>query len=347
VQSAAVPMAVQMTAISKRFGSLLAVDDVTLAVAPGSVTAVLGPSGSGKSTLLRLVAGFEVPDAGAVEIGGRPVAGRGTWVEPEARRVGMLFQHGALFPHLTALGNAEFGATSRGRGAECLDLVGLAARGGAYPHELSGGERQRVALARALAADPQVMLLDEPFTALDPGLRERVRAEVMGILRRAGTTALLVTHDQDEALSTAGTVALLRDGRLEQVGAPQELYERPANRWAAEFLGDANLVPARARGGVAASDLGELRVPGAPDGAVVAVVRPEAIALGGGDVEGIVVDRTFFGHDQLVRLSLPGGLLVRCRTLGGAGPSPGERVTMRVTEAVSALPGEDVPRRST
>jgi iron(III) transport system ATP-binding protein len=345
VQSGAVPVSVQISGVAKRFGSLVAVDDVTLTVQPGSVTAVLGPSGSGKSTLLRVVAGFEVPDAGSVEIGGQPVTGPETWVEPEARRVGMLFQHGALFPHLTAARNAEFGATRRGRGAECLDLVGLADRGRAYPHELSGGERQRVALARALAADPQVMLLDEPFTALDPGLRERVRADVMAILRRAGTTALLVTHDQDEALSTADTVALLREGRLEQIGAPQDLYDRPATRWAAEFLGDANLVPARVSDGVGASDLGPLRVPGAPDGSVVAVVRPEAIALGGGDVEGVVVDRTFFGHDQLVRLTLPSGLLVRCRTLGGDAPPPGRRVTMRVVEAVSTLPGEPDPER--
>ena len=169
-------------------------------------------------------------------------------MEPEARRIGMVFQQGALFPHLTVAGNVGFGARRAEPVGECLELVGLADRAGAFPHELSGGERQRVALARALAADPEVVLLDEPFSALDSGLRERLREEVAAILRAAGTSTLLVTHDQSEALSLADTVAVLRDGRLEQVGTPEEVYERPQSQWVASFLGDADVLPGTASG---------------------------------------------------------------------------------------------------
>src|SRR5689334_5008949 len=208
--------AIEATGLVRAFGGRRAVDAVDLRLEPGGFLAVLGPSGSGKTTLLRLVAGFERPDAGTVRIGGRPVAGPDTWVEPEARRIGMVFQQGALFPHLTVEGNVAFGATGAARVRECLELIGLPDRAGALPHELSGGERRRVGLARALAADPEVVLLDEPFSALDAGLRGRLREEVAAILRAAGTSTLLVTHDQSEALSLADTVAVLRDGRLEQ-----------------------------------------------------------------------------------------------------------------------------------
>ncbi|HWT21976.1 MAG TPA: ATP-binding cassette domain-containing protein, partial [Solirubrobacteraceae bacterium] len=199
------PPAIEVFELAKAYGDVGAVDGASLRVERGTLVALLGPSGSGKSTLLRLIAGFERPDAGIVHVGGREVAGPRTWVEPEQRHVGMVFQHGALFPHLTVGANAAFGASRRERATECLELVGLAGRSGAYPHELSGGERQRIALARALAADPDVVLLDEPFAALDAGLREALREEVTGILRADGTSALLVTHDQAEALSLAGT----------------------------------------------------------------------------------------------------------------------------------------------
>src|SRR4051812_36685143 len=208
--------AIEVEGLDKAFGAVGAVDGAFLRVDRGALVALLGPSGSGKSTLLRLIAGFERPDAGNVLIAGREVAGPDTWVEPEERHVGMVFQHGALFPHLTIGANAAFGASGRARAAECLELVGLSDRAGAYPHELSGGERQRVALARPLAADPEVVLLDEPFASLDAGLRERLREDVATILRAAGTSALLVTHDQAEALSLAETVAVLREGRVEQ-----------------------------------------------------------------------------------------------------------------------------------
>ena len=192
----------------------------------------------------------------------------------------MVFQQGALFPHLTVAGNVGFGATGPSRVAECLELVGLADRASGYPHELSGGERQRVALARALAADPEVVLLDEPFSALDAGLRERLREEVAAILRAAGTSTLLVTHDQSEALSLADTVAVLREGRVEQVGTPEDVYERPRSRWVANFLGEADVLPGTARGGVAECELGRFAVGAELSGAVELVIRPESVAIG-------------------------------------------------------------------
>ncbi len=272
--------AVEATGLVRAFGDRRAVNGVDLRLERGGFLAVLGPSGSGKTTLLRMIAGFEPPDAGAVAIGGRQVSGGGCWVEPEARRIGMVFQQGALFPHLSVAGNVGFGAAREGRVGECLELVGLADRAGDYPHELSGGERQRVALARALAADPEVVLLDEPFSALDAGLRERLREEVAAILRAAGTSTLLVTHDQSEALSLADTVAVLRDGRVEQVGTPEEVYERPRSHWVAAFLGDADVLPGSARDGVAECELGRFAVGPELSGAVALVIRPESVAIG-------------------------------------------------------------------
>src|SRR5829696_8843213 len=272
--------AVEATGLVRDFGARRAVDGVDLRLEHGGFLAVLGPSGSGKTTLLRMIAGFERPDSGSVRIGGRVVAGRDVWVEPEARRIGMVFQQGALFPHLSVGGNVGFGATRRERAAECLDLVGLADRASDFPHELSGGERQRVALARALAADPEVVLLDEPFSALDAGLRERLREEVAAILRAAGTSALLVTHDQSEALSLADTVAVLNAGRLEQVGTPEEVYERPRTHWVAGFLGDVDVLPGTAADGVVQCPLGRFPAGSEIDGAVEIVIRPESVGVG-------------------------------------------------------------------
>src|SRR5215213_114553 len=301
--------AVEATGLVRDFGARRAVDGVDLRLEHGGFLAVLGPSGSGKTTLLRMIAGFERPDSGSVRIGGRVVAGRDVWVEPEARRIGMVFQQGALFPHLSVGGNVGFGATRRERAAECLDLVGLADRAGGYAHELSGGERQRVALARALAADPEVVLLDEPFSALDAGLRERLREEVAAILREAGTSTLLVTHDQSEALSLADTVAVMRDGRVQQVGSPQEVYERPGSRWVAEFLGDVDVLPGTVEAGVVQCALGRFPAGSEPEGAVEIVIRPESVGVGyrpahGKGADAVVRQRTFYGHDQLLHLEL-------------------------------------------
>ncbi len=333
--------AIEATGLSRAFGAVPAVSGASLRVEQGQIVALLGPSGSGKTTLLRLIAGFERPDAGTVTIAGREVTGPGTWVEPELRRIGMVFQQGALFPHLDVAGNVGFGA-ARERARESLELVGLTARAGHYPHELSGGERQRVALARALAADPDVILLDEPFAALDAGLRESLRAEVVAILRAAGASALLITHDQAEALSLADTVAVLRDGRIEQLGSPEEVYERPVSRWVAEFLGEADALPGTAQAGVVRCELGQFPAGPARDGAVEVLIRPESVAIGHGPpvrdaTEALVLERTFYGHDQLVHLQLPSGLRVRSRRLGFPAWHPGDRVRVWVDGPVNAI----------
>jgi iron(III) transport system ATP-binding protein len=335
--------AIIATSVEKAFGATRAVDGATVQVERGELVALLGPSGSGKTTLLRVIAGFERPDAGAVAIAGRTVVGDGAWVEPDRRRVGMVFQHGALFPHLTVGANVAFGASRRERVGDCLELVGLSPRASSYPHELSGGERQRVALARALAPDPEVVLLDEPFASLDAGLRESLRDEVAAILRRAGTSALLVTHDQAEALSLADTVAVMRAGRIEQAGTPEEIYGRPGSRWLAEFLGEADVLPGTAGGGLIQCELGRFGAAADLSGPVDVVIRPESVAIGmssagAPDAEAVVVDRTFYGHDQVVELALPSGLRLRSRRLGFPAWHPGDRVRVWVEGPVTAVP---------
>jgi iron(III) transport system ATP-binding protein len=335
------PPAIDAVDLVKRFGRTAAVDGADLRVEAGELVALLGPSGSGKTTLLRLVAGFEVPDAGRVAIGGRPVAGDGVWAEPDRRRIGMVFQDGALFPHLTVADNLAFGRPRAGRVGECLELVGLAARGSAYPHELSGGERQRIALARALAADPAVVLLDEPFTALDEALRTELREEVAQILRAAGASALLVTHSQQEALSLADVVAVMRDGRVVQVGPPEEVYGAPADRWVAEFLGDADVVTGQADGGTADTELGRFPAHGL-HGPVEIVLRPERVALVPDMTDAVgaaarVVRRSYFGHDQLVQVELASGTRLRARTEGSLPWRPGDAVRVQVRGPVVVL----------
>jgi iron(III) transport system ATP-binding protein len=342
------PFAIRAIDIRKAFGSSRAVAGATLRVKQGELVALLGPSGSGKTTLLRVVAGFEVPDTGTVWIGGRHVAGEGVWEEPDRRRIGMVFQDGALFPHLTIAGNLAFAGPRPGRAQECLELVGLVSRAASYPHELSGGERQRIALARALAADPEVVLLDEPFAALDEGLRVSLREEVAAILRTAGASALLVTHNQQEALSLADVVAVMRDGRIEQVGPPEEVYGRPATRWVAEFLGDADVVPGTAAEGVADCELGRFPADRALHGTVEIIVRPEGVAIGpdgtdaaaggaGRAAEARIVGRSYFGHDQLVQVELASGLRLRSRLPGSTAWRPGDLVRVRVVGTVTVL----------
>lgn len=341
--------AIQASAVTVSYGELEAVVDADLSVAPGELMALLGPSGSGKTTLLRAIAGFERPDAGTIRIAGREVVGPRAWVEPEHRRVGMVFQHGALFPHLTALANVGFGASNIRRAEELLALVGLSGRAGAYPHELSGGERQRVALARALGPQPAVVLLDEPFASLDPTLRESLRGEVARILREAGATALLVTHDQEEALSVADRVAVMRAGRIEQHGAADEVYLRPNSRWVAEFVGDADLLPGTAAGGLVDCELGRLESLPGLDGAVEVVIRPEHVALepaaaghgngnGNGAVDAVVLEQRSYGHDHVTAVRLPSGRVVRSRRLGFASWPEGTSVRIAVKAPVGVLP---------
>ena len=290
---------VTVDGLGKTFGAQVVLAGLDLEVPAGSLTAILGPSGSGKTTLLRLLAGFERADSGTIGIGGVPVDGPGAYLPPERRRIGYVPQEGSLFPHLTVAGNVGFGlSTGQRRGGKVdalLETVGLGGFGRRYPHQLSGGQQQRVALARALAIEPAVVLLDEPFASLDAHLRASVRADVQEIFRAAGTTAVLVTHDQDEALSTADYVAVLRGGQIAQCAAPQDLYIRPADPQLAAFIGDANLlegeVVANGAGGSGGSEhevvrcvLGELALDtaagrGLRPGPVTVLVRPEQLEV--------------------------------------------------------------------
>ncbi len=294
-----------------------------LRVEQGSLVAVLGPSGCGKTTLLRLVAGFDRPDAGSIELNGEVVSGEGVHVHPERRRIGVVPQEGAVFPHLTVAGNVGFGLARSRRTStveQMLELVGLAGLGSRMPHELSGGQLQRVALARALAPGPALVLLDEPFAALDTALRASVRAQVRNAIAAVGATAVLVTHDQEEALSVADEVAILQHGRVAQQGPPMSVYSHPASTDVAGFLGDAMLLAASCDGVHTQSALGSVRVPPSPHGTGHLVVRPEQVVVlprGGAGVPGEVVMTQFFGHDALVTVALGDGTtLVRSRVLG-------------------------------
>ncbi|MPY46410.1 ABC transporter ATP-binding protein, partial [Streptomyces phyllanthi] len=287
-----------------------------LTVPSGSLAAVLGPSGCGKTTLLRIIAGFLRAESGTVSLGGRTIVGPDAHVPPERRRIGIVPQEGALFPHVSVARNVAFGLKGADRGArrerteEMLGLVGLAGYGDRMPHELSGGQQQRVALARALAPSPQLVLLDEPFNALDSALRAGVRADVRSALRSTGATAVLVTHDQQEALSTADLVAVVRDGGVAQCATPQDLYGRPADPWVAGFVGDAVLLPGTVGAdGTARTALGTVSLSAPPPDARTGtvVLRPEQLRLTTpeteGAVRGTVTDLCYFGHDAMVTVT--------------------------------------------
>ena len=334
--------------VSKSFGTTPVLRGVDLTVPQGALAAVLGPSGCGKTTLLRIVAGFDTADAGEVVIDGQVVFGPGSNVPPERRRVGMVPQEGALFPHLSVAGNVGFGLP-RGRRStrvdEMLELVGLGGYGTRMPAELSGGQQQRVALARALAPGPALVLLDEPFSALDTGLRAALREDVRVALRVTGATAVLVTHDQQEALSTADVVAVLQGGAIAQAGSPADLYRAPRDLDVATFVGAAVVLDAVLRGGDAADcALGTLPVHAAdraPGARGTVVLRPEQLLLGPPDrgvlarVEGVV----FYGHDSLVRLALAdGSALVTARTMDGHHLHINDEVGLTVSSPVSFFP---------
>jgi len=325
---------IRLDRASKRFGDVKAVDRATLCVDRGEVVALLGPSGCGKTTLLRLVAGFERPDEGTVEVAGRLAAGPGTWSPPEARRVGMVFQDYALFPHLTVAENVGFGVPRRARRQrvpELLAIVGLDGLGRRYPHELSGGQQQRVALARALAPAPELVLLDEPWSNVDPSLRESLRAEVTEVIRPLGVTVVLVTHDREEAFSLADRIALMRDGTIVQEGTAEELYFAPATRWAAEFVGAANILSGEVVGGRIVTPIGVFSANGASakDEARV-LVRPELLELEPDSTgEAQVVAREFRGHDVFYRVLMGQLELVSQRPSTEVVPL-GSRVSIRV-----------------
>jgi iron(III) transport system ATP-binding protein len=339
--------------LHKSFGTHPVLAGLDLTVPAGSLTAILGPSGSGKTTLLRLLAGFDRPDRGTVKIGERVVDGEGAHVHPEHRRIGYVPQEGGLFPHLTVAANVGFGlsrAARRQRVGDLLELVGLADLARRYPHQLSGGQQQRVALARALAVEPEVVLLDEPFASLDAHMRASVREEVQRILRASATTTLLVTHDQDEALSLADLVAVLRDGRIAQHATPQDLYARPVDDELARFVGDANLMAGVLQGTLVDTPLGRLPAlwrgePLPTPCPVTVLVRPEQIDLrpsdDGDGLGGRVVRSGYHGHDAVLHVQVgqeetEQPLLVR--TLGDARLSLGSTVKLGARGPVLVWP---------
>ena len=349
------PPALRVRELEKRYGAVEVLRGLDLDVQRGEFLALLGPSGCGKTTALRLIAGFERPDAGTIEIGRDVVctagAGGNRWVPPEGRRVGMVFQDYALFPHLNVAKNVAFGLPRHGtdrdaRVDSALATVGLAGLGGRTPDQLSGGQQQRVALARALAPGPEVILLDEPFSNLDADLRAAVREEVRQILREAGATAVLVTHDQEEALSIADRVAIMLGGRIVQVSPPEELYHRPATRAIADFIGDVQFLPGTAAGRRATTVLGEIPLHTALEGPVAVMLRPEMLRLtpaGEAEPDAVVatiVSRAFFGHDQLLTLRLDSGHTLKARLGAYGGFRPGDRVSVSVRGGALAYPHE-------
>ncbi|MGO8081761.1 ABC transporter ATP-binding protein [Rhizobium leguminosarum] len=328
--------------ISKRYGPVQALKDISLDVAAGSRTAVVGPSGSGKTTLLRIIAGFEQPDVGRVTLDGEVLADGPATVPAHKRGIGIVSQDGALFPHLSVAENIGFSFERRAadrekRVLELLDMVeldrGMLAR---RPHQLSGGQQQRVALARALGRKPRLMLLDEPFSALDTGLRENMRKAVARVLQAAGITTILVTHDQEEALTFADQVAVLREGRLIQAGSPQSLYLHPRDRETALFLGDAVLLPAIIRNGLADCALGRVAVEGSRQGKAEIMLRPEQIRVVADESDrnygGRVVEVEFGGAVCTVAVSLDGVALppILVKTSSVALPARGDLVRLDI-----------------
>ncbi|NES22118.1 MAG: ABC transporter ATP-binding protein [Symploca sp. SIO3E6] len=347
------PAILHLEGITKQYeqANTLAVANVSLTLRQGDLLGLVGPSGCGKTTLLRIVAGFERPQSGMVELAGRPVAGPGYWVPPEQRDTGMVFQDYALFPHLNVLDNVAFGLKNRqGRNSrasvqetskEAIALVGLAGLEKRYPHELSGGQQQRVALARALAPKPALILLDEPLSNLDVQVRLRLRQEVRAILKEIGTSAIFVTHDQEEALSISDQVGVMCSGHLEQLGTPEEIYSQPASRFVAEFVTQANFIPARRQGQFWETEVGSFEVLWSnshtqspieviPDAAEL-MLREENVILNPDDQAPIVIkDRHFLGREYRYCMQTPSGKKLHARTTLSTQLPVGKRVRLSV-----------------
>ena len=333
--------------VQKRFGDVQVVRDLSLSVVSSQILALLGSSGCGKTTTLRMIAGLEHIDGGCIEVDGELVAGAGIHTAPERRRIGMVFQDFALFPHLTVARNVSFGLergdNARRRVDEALDLVGLGGFGERLPQDLSGGQQQRVALARALAPKPRVLLMDEPFSNLDPDLRVAVRREVRDILREATATAVLVTHDQEEALSTADRVALMIDGGIAQTAKPEVLYSRPVSREVASFIGEAYYLPGAANGDIVETEIGKLPLAGPAVGAVDVLLRPEFVRLSSSHEDdcraAIVTRHEYFGKYHMIGVQLRSGTFIKAMTGPGTHFGVGEFVQVSSTVPLIAFPG--------
>jgi iron(III) transport system ATP-binding protein len=349
-----VAASVEVHGLEHAYGANRVVRGLDFALAEGEIGCLLGPSGCGKTTVLRCLAGFEPVAAGTIALSGRTVSAPGKLVPPEQRRIGMVFQDYALFPHLTVVGNVGFGfgrhpdAAARERIAAMLSLVGLAGQGGAYPHELSGGQQQRVALARALAPEPDLLLLDEPFSNLDVDLRERLSIDVRDILKRAGTTTILVTHDQHEAFALADEIGIMHEGRIEQWDTPYTLYHEPGTRFVADFVGQGVFL----RGIVAGparlvTELGDLDTDApllAPDGyAVDVLLRPDDIAHDDASPwQAEVAAKAFRGADFLYTLKLASGTRVLSLVPSHHNHALGEKIGIRLEiDHVVAFPVAD------
>ncbi len=304
--------------ITKRFADTPVVKDVSFTVYPGEIFALLGPSGCGKTTTLRIIAGFEQADTGTISMAERSLASDNVYVPPESRGIGFVFQDYALFPHKNVLDNVAFGLrkvpkkTRRERALEVLDMVGMTDLHARLPHHLSGGEQQRVALARSIIARPKLLLLDEPFSSLDPGLRQTTRDEVRALLKSEGISAVLVTHAQEEALSFAERLAVMKDGTVEQIGTPEVVYRQPKTAYVADFLGQTNFVNAYVKDGIAETPFGRVAVEGAITGKMLLSIRPECLTMllpdagNGGMKDGCVVGQAFKGHDFTYRVEVDG-----------------------------------------
>lgn len=348
----------RLESVSIQFSQMTApaVAEVSLALATGDLLGLLGPSGCGKTTLLRIVAGFASPQVGTVEIAGRMVAGKECWVSPEQRHVGMVFQDYALFPHLTVAENVAFGlrARKRGNAGNCQDaeqliaLVGLGGLENRYPHELSGGQQQRVALARALAPQPKLILLDEPLSNLDVQVRLRLREEVREILKATGTSGIFVTHDQQEALAIANKVAVMCQGRLEQLGTPEEIYNQPSSRFVAEFVTQANFLPAKRRGqfwetevgyfDVAAATMPLIETSADSDAGELMIREEDLILQPNPDAPAVIKTRRFLGREHRYCLQTSSGKELHARTTEETALPIGTRVQLSVVKPLRFFP---------